>query len=86
MGQVAGNCNVVRFCPLQVVAENGKKDITLFGLAFQLPAQITRESFVEKITFFNMINTGEMRIGKVGKDKVFPGAIFCRLVDSAAEF
>jgi len=45
---------------LQVFMENGKKFITLFKPAFQLPPQVAEEPFTEKISLVNLIYAGDV--------------------------
>jgi hypothetical protein len=40
---------------LQVFLKNGKNFLTVSGPAAQLPSQVTKEPFIDKITLFDLV-------------------------------
>ena len=67
VGEVAGDGNVVRPHPLQVVRKRGKKPLVLLAAPFQLPAQPAEQPFAEEIARSQQLRAGQVRIGAVGE-------------------
>jgi len=71
MGQITGYGDMIRALALQVFQQEGKDLFLVRFLSAQSPFQLTQESLVEKIAFFNGAYDRKMRVGEMGQDEFF---------------